>query len=117
MNQIQWMVELEVKPGQEQEMRVLVAEMVSDVRANESGALDYEYYLDGNGKCHLFERYTDGAATIAHLESFNRVFATRFLEVFQPLRFMVYGSPSQEVKEALTGFNPIYFEKVGGFRR
>ncbi|MBV8884731.1 MAG: antibiotic biosynthesis monooxygenase [Chroococcidiopsidaceae cyanobacterium CP_BM_RX_35] len=117
MNQLQWMVELEIKPGQEQAMRVLVAEMVSDVQANESGALDYKYNISQDGKCYLFERYVDGAATLAHLDAFNRVFATRFVEVFQPLRFVVYGLPGPEVREALTGFNPVYTETIGGFRR
>jgi len=117
MNPIHWMVELEVKPGQEKALETLVAEMVSDVQANESGAIEYEYYLTQDGKCHLFERYIDGAATMAHLEAFNRVFAARFVEIFQPLHFFVYGSPDAKVREALTGFNPIYLESVGGFRR
>ncbi len=117
MNPVHWMVELEIKPGQEQALKTLVAEMVSDVQTHEGGALDYEYHISQDGKCYLFERYVDGAATIAHLDTFKRVFAARFVEVFQPLRFIVYGSPSTEVREALAGFNPTYLETVGGFRR
>jgi quinol monooxygenase YgiN len=111
------MVELEIKPGQEKALKTLVAEMVKDVQTNESGALDYEYHISQEGKCHLFERYVDGAAAIAHLNTFQRVFAAQFVEVFQPLRFVVYGSPGAEVREALAGFNPIYLQTVGGFRR
>jgi quinol monooxygenase YgiN len=115
---IHWMVELEIKPGQEENLRTLVAEMVAEVQAKESGALDYEYNISQDGKvCHLFERYTDIAATIAHLERFTQVFAERFLKVFQPIRFSVYGLPSKKVREVLAGFNPVYMETVGGFRR
>ena len=113
MNHIHWMVELEIKPGQEEILRALVTEMVNDVQTNESGALDYEYHISR----HLFERYVDGTATIAHLDAFSRVFAARFSEILQPLRFVVYGSPSAEVRTALAGFNPVYMETVGGFRR
>ena len=67
--------------------------------------------------CHLFERYADAAATISHLDAFSQVFAARFVEIFQPLRFVVYGSLSADVKAALAGFNPVYMETVGGFRR
>ena len=116
-NHIHWMVELEIKPGQEEAMRALVAEMVKDVQANENGAIDYEYYISQNGNCHLFERYVDETATIAHLDAFSRNFAARFVEVFQPFRFVVYGAPGVDVRAALDGFNPIYMETVGGFRR
>jgi len=90
---------------------------VSEVQANESGALDYEYHISQDGQCHLFERYVDGTATIAHLNAFSQAFAARFVEVFEPLRFVVYGSPSVDVRAALSGFNPVYMETVGGFRR
>jgi len=116
-NHIHWMVELEIKPGQEETMRALVAEMVNDVQSNEKGAIDYAYYISQAGTCHLFERYVDGAATLAHLNAFSQVFAARFVEVFHPLRFVVYGSPSVEVRSALNGFNPVYMETVNGFRR
>jgi hypothetical protein len=37
--------------------------------------------------------------------------------VFKPTRFVVYGSPSQEVKDALADFNPVYMQPAGGFSR
>ena len=115
---IYWMVELAIQPDRENELRPLVEEMVNATHNNEPGALDYEYYISNDGKvCHLFERYVDAEATITHLEGFKAVFADRFVKVFQPIRFVLYGSPSAEVREVLAGFNPIYMEAVGGFRR
>src|SRR5579883_97016 len=114
---IHWMVELKIKPDQDENLRTLVQAMVEAVYTNESGALAYAYYISSDHTCHLFERYVDDAAIMAHLDAFSRVFADRFGQIFQPLRFVVYGLPSAAVRSALTGFNPVYMETVGGFRR
>jgi hypothetical protein len=44
-------------------------------------------------------------------------YAGRFLEILKPVRSVVYGSPSQEVKDVLADFNPVYMRPVGGFSR
>jgi hypothetical protein len=54
---------------------------------------------------------------MTHLGTFGEEFAGRFLEILKPIRFVVFGSPSEEVKEALAGFNPTYMQTVGGFSR
>jgi hypothetical protein len=35
----------------------------------------------------------------------------------KPTRFVVYGTPSGEVKDAISEFNPVYMIPLGGFRR
>lgn len=115
---ISWMLELNVQPGREKEFRSLMEEMVRATRANEAGTLNYEWSTSADGRvCHIFERYIDSAAVLKHLATFGEKFAGRFLEILQPVRFIVYGSPSQEVKDALAGFNPVYTQPVGGFSR
>ena len=52
-----------------------------------------------------------------HLASFGANFAERFLSVLRPVRFVVYGTPSDEVREALAGFAPVYMQDAGGFTR
>jgi quinol monooxygenase YgiN len=112
------MLELHVQPGREKDFRVLMEEMVGATQANESGTLNYEWSRSADGKvCHIYERYVDSAAVMTHLGTFGERFAGRFLELLKPVRFVVYGSPSTEVKDALAGFNPIYMQAVGGFSR
>jgi len=95
-----------------------MTEMVSATLANEPGTLNYEWSTSADGKlCHIYERYVDSAAVMTHLGTFGERFAARFLEVLKPVRFVVYGSPSTAVKDALAGFNPIYMQAVGGFSR
>ena len=115
---VSWMLELDVQQGRESDFRALMAEMVSVTEANETGTHDYEWSTSADGKrCHLYERYVDSAAVLTHLGTFGEKFAGRFLQVLKPVRFVVYGSPSTEVQNALAGFNPVYMRPVAGFSR
>ena len=67
--------------------------------------------------CHIFERYADSAAVLTHVGAFGEKFAGRFLEMLTPVRCVVYGSPSPQVKEGLAVLNPVYMRLVGGFNR
>jgi quinol monooxygenase YgiN len=115
---VYWMLELEMQPGKEKDFRALMQEMVGATQKNESGALNYEWSTSADGKtCHIFERYADSAAVMTHLGTFGQKFADRFLGLLKPVRFVVYGSPNADVKNALAGFNPVYMQGVGGFSR
>ena len=82
----------------------------------ESGTLDYEWYITDDGSVvHIYERYADSEATLLHLANFGEKFAERFLAAVDPTRFTVYGSPNNEVKEALTAFGPEYLGWLGCF--
>ena len=115
--QVSWMLEVAVKPGQLETLRVLMREMVGSTRA-EPGALGYEWFVgDDGGVVLLAERYADSAAALAHLAAFGERFAGRFLAAVDPTRFTVMGCPSDAVKAALGGFDPAYLRPFGGFVR
>ena len=115
---VSWMLELDVQEGRESDFRALMAEMVGATKTNEAGTLDYEWSTSADGKrCHIFERYVDSAAVLTHVGTFGERFAGRFLEILKPVRFVVYGSPSTAVQDALAGFEPVYMQPTGGFSR
>ncbi|MFH1764493.1 MAG: antibiotic biosynthesis monooxygenase [Gemmatimonadota bacterium] len=115
---VSWILELNVQSGHETEFSALMQEMVSATQENEPGTLDYQWSTSADGSvCHIFERYVDSAAVMIHLGAFGERFAGRFLEILAPVRFVVYGSPSQEVKDALAGFQPSYMQPEAGFSR
>jgi hypothetical protein len=39
------------------------------------------------------------------------------MAVLTPVRFTIYGTPRDEVKAALAGFNPTYVSSAAGFHR
>jgi quinol monooxygenase YgiN len=95
-----------------------MAEMVEATQKNEPGTLNYEWAIsDDRQVCHIYERFQDSAAAMAHMESFGANFAARFMEVLKPTRLVVYGTPSAQVKDALAGLSPVYMALFGGFRR
>ena len=115
---VAWMLELNISEGQGAGLPDLIEEMVSATDENEPGTLDYQWSTSADGTvCHIFERYADSDAVMAHLGTFGERFASRFMEILTPTRFVVYGSPSQEVKDALAGFGPTYMGSAGGFSR
>ena len=112
------MLELNIQEGQGAGLPALIEEMVNATQENEPGTLDYQWSTSADGTvCHIFERYTDSDAVMAHLATFGERFASRFMEILAPTRFVVYGSPSQAVKDALAAFGPTYMESAGGFSR
>jgi len=115
---VAWVLELTVADGKAEEFRSLMAEMVEATERNEPGTLHYEWSTSDDGRaCQIYERYGDSAAVLEHLAAFGERFAERFLQILTPNRLVVFGHPSQEVRAALAGFQPVFTEPVGGFVR
>jgi quinol monooxygenase YgiN len=115
---VAWVFELTAKDGQGDALHPLMAEMVEATRAGEPGALDYEWHLSDDGtRVHLYERYADSAAALAHLATFGARFMARFFDVLTPGRVVLYGAPSAAVREALAGLAPTVMARAAGFSR
>lgn len=114
---VSWLLELAVKPGQLESLRELVEEMVESTRG-EPGTLSYEWFVDDAGEVvHIYERYVDSAAAIAHGETFAERFAERFGACVEVKTFNLYGDPSAELKDGLSVFSPNCLGWLGGFTR
>ena len=112
-----WTLEI-TNTGDLQTFTELMNDMVAATQANEPDTLNYEWSVAEDGETfYLFERYKDSAAVMTHLANFGENFAERFNAIAVPKRLIVYGSPSDEVKEAIAGFSPVYVGAFGGFAR
>jgi quinol monooxygenase YgiN len=115
---IEWVLEMAIQPGQMPNVQPLLDEMVAATRADEPGALHYEYYMNTDQtRCTVIERYADNAAVMAHLGNFGAKFADRFLAAFAPVRFTVYGPANDTVRGALAGFGATHETMIAGFHR
>jgi quinol monooxygenase YgiN len=115
--EVSWVLELGVKTGQLESFRSLMEEMVVSTR-DEAGGLAYQWFVSDDGTAvHIYERYASSAAVMEHLQSFGAKFAERFLAAVDPTRFVVYGTPSDEVRAGLSAFGPTYLGPFGGFVR
>jgi quinol monooxygenase YgiN len=114
---ISWHVELQVKPGQLDALRTLTSEMVESTKS-EPGALVYERYLsDDRQTVHVFERYVDPNAAVAHLTAFGKLYGERFAKIVDRKRFTVFGTPTAELKEILDPLGAKYAAALAGFSR
>ena len=114
---VHWVLEASIKDGEFDNFKVVMHDMVESART-EPGTTNYEWFVSEDQKtCHVYERYVDNAATMAHSATFGEKFAERLLAVVEPTRFVVYGSPSDEVRGGLDGFGAVYMGQIGGFAR
>jgi len=115
-DQISWDLEVAILPGQLDNFRAVARDLIAATEP-EPGALSYEYKLSNDGTaCHIYERYQNSAAVLAHVESFHH-FAERFMQTCHPTSLHIYGTPSDEVKAEFADLHPVYFTWFGGFNR
>lgn len=114
---VHWVLEVAIKEGELDNFKAVMKDMVAGTQ-EEAGALNYEWFISDDEKsCHLYERYADSAATMVHLGNFGSKFAERFLATLDPVRFVVYGDPSEEVREALAGLGAVHMAQIAGFAK
>ncbi len=117
MDHVYWLTEVEVRDGQADAFETLMRDMVAATRDTEPGTLTYEWSTNADRTaCHIYERFEDSAAAMAHLRNF-RPFASRWGATFAPRRLTIYGSPSPEIVEALAVARPEVLAMAGGFAR
>jgi quinol monooxygenase YgiN len=85
----------------------------------EPGAMQYEYAVGPDQKTvDIYERYTNSNTANSHLnDNFVPNFSKEFMALAKPVRFVVYGPASDELKKTLADLHPIYMTPFDGFTR
>ena len=113
--EIAWMPDWKVKEGTYESVRELLEEMEASAR-DEAGTLAYALYLSEDGKTITFyERYADEAAVLAHQAAFAEHFEQRANEAMVCSRITVMGAPGEEIRQSISGCNPVYLTPFAGF--
>ena len=111
--EISWVFEAAVKPDAMDDYGAMANEISADNQAAEPGQLNFEWFVDDHD-VHIYERYNDSAAAVFHVQRFVEDFGPRFLSLCTPTRMSVYGEPSDELRTALTDFQPRYLGTMAG---
>ena|SRR5579864_2326156 len=116
-NEIYWIFTVSVKPGQFDEFKQLVAQIVRETK-KEPDALAYEYSMSSDQTTvHVFERYRDSAAVVKHIEQTFGPFAERFMSLVVAKGLVVYGTPNEEARKRLDGLGAACMTIFDGFSR
>lgn len=111
-----WILEVTINEGKADDFQALMEEMVSATEANEPGAVNYEWYKEGD-TVHVFERFADSDAAMVHLGNFGASFAERFLGSVEIKGQTVYGDISDDLRAAVGGLGAVCLGSWGGFSR
>lgn len=115
--QVSWVVQCTVKEGQHETAKALMEEMVAGT-SDEPGALNYEWFISDDGATvHLYEKYADSAAVVAHMKTFGERWAGRFMGCLEIQRVTAYGNPDEGAQKAIAPMGPKQLSTWGGFAR
>lgn len=111
-----WVVEGKIKKENKKDYLTLMNEMVEAVK-KEPGTLAYEWTLGLDSESvQVYERYANEEETKKHLLTWGK-FATRYTTLVSITKFTVFSELSDELKQSVSGLNPVYMSPVGGFSR
>ena len=113
--QVYWVFTVTV--DQMDKFTALIPKLVAST-AKEPGALQFECNIGDERKTvDFFERYTDSKAALFHQTESFAPFLKEFFAVAKLTRWVIYGMPSDEFKNANADVRPIYMAPFDGFVR
>jgi quinol monooxygenase YgiN len=90
------------------------AAQAQDLTKREPGALQYDWFFnDDQTVCIVHEAYVDSAAVTAHIGNLGDVFG-KLLETDGGCSFEVFGNPSRELRDAVSGLDLTVFAHFQG---
>ncbi|HSO85028.1 MAG TPA: antibiotic biosynthesis monooxygenase [Draconibacterium sp.] len=105
MQNIQITAKFKIHSGKVEEFKKIAAQCVPAVKANETGALQYDWFFNpGETECVVRETYSDSNAVLAHMGNIGTLLGQ--LLAMSDFDLEVYGNLSEELKNAAAGLNP-----------
>ena len=88
-----------------EEFKVLAAQCMRIVREQDSGTLQYDWFLnEAQTECVIRETYRDSEAVLEHIANLGATMGA--VLTVADWTFEVYGSPSRELVQATAGLGP-----------
>ncbi len=113
MNNLQTNALFNIHAGKLNEFKALAAQAMDTVKAKDKNTLQYDWFFnDDHTECMVRERYTDSNAAFEHLANMGELFG-KILQV-SDLSLEVYGTPSEELKKAITDRNAKLYTSYPG---
>lgn len=109
---ILFLIESDILPGKEAELRGVVHDLVQHVAATEPGTLRYDWFIDTETQTlRLVEEYDSVPSMIFHGSNYKE-FRIRLDELRVVTRRTICGDVADDLKEMLAPMNPEYFEPL-----
>ncbi len=111
-DKILMLIESDILPGKEAELRKLVSELTQHVAATEPGTLRYDWFINSDTqKLRLVEEYDSMQSAIFHGTNYKE-FRIKLDDLRVVTRRTICGNLSDETKAMLKPLNPEYFDSL-----
>src|SRR5258708_37832237 len=102
MNAIQVIARAAIRDGKLEEFKVLAAQCMRTVREQDSGTLQYDWFLnEAQTECVVREAYRSSESVLEHIDHLGATLGA--LLAVGDWTFEVFGSPSPELVQAAAG--------------
>ncbi len=109
MNDIQVNARLIIKPGKTNEFKKLAHDCVEVVRQKDKGTTQYDwFYNESKSECIVRESYIDSEAALEHMANVGHLLGG--IVELSTISFDLYGSPSENLRNALEAFDVTYYD-------
>ena len=109
MKDIQVNARLIIKLGKMQEFKKIARSCVEMVRQKDKGTTQYDWFYNENkSECVVRERYVNSEAVLEHMANVGEFLGG--LAVLSTISLDLCGSPSEDLRKALEGFDVTYYE-------
>lgn len=108
MSEIYVTARLKIQDGKLEELKVLAAKLMEVVRTQDSGMLQYNWFLSADQtECVILETYRDSDAVLEHLGNVGELSGE--MRRLGDLTLEAYGSPSAPLVEATAALAPRFY--------
>ena len=112
---VRFLIHASVREGRDDDFQALVAR-ASAAANEESGTVEYMWFVDGSGNSITAETYVDEEAWASHVMRARESGIIReFLDVCEVSHTEIFGEASSAVRDALAAWNPTVYALAGGF--
>ena len=109
MKDIQVSARLKIHPGKMEAFKKVANACVEMVKQKDKGTIQYDwFYNQRNSECIVRERYVDSDAVLKHMANVGELLGG--LVELSTISLDLYGTPSENLKNALEGFDVTYYE-------
>lgn len=109
------LVEASANAGQLDNLKALLREMFNAIQRDEPGTLNYEWFIGDDGKSvHIYERYADSEACMAHQRASFQKYAERLSACGTVTKITIYGNPSDDLRATFAS-STIYMKSLAGY--
>jgi len=109
MKDIQVNARLKINPGKMEEFKKVANSCVEMVKQKDKGTIQYDwFYNHSTSECIVRERYVDSDAVLEHMANVGELLGG--LVKLSTISLDLYGDPSENLKNALEGFDVTYYD-------